>query len=547
MFNQQVAKIKAVFVCAVACMIVVMVGGIYYLIKETPAMLSFYKRQQASVSYVLRYGPSEGAQVAAVFMGASRSAAPPSAGATEAQAIPVLLYHGENGSADVPTERFIEQMKALKAAGWQTVTLEEFEDFMSGKRTLPARSFLLTFDDGRKQTFYDVDPVLKDSGYTAVMYVITGFSLPDNGDKAINDFYLNKAELSYMAKSGRWELESHGDQDHRTYSVPTATSTAEASSTIANAHFLSSKFWMSEQNRVETDEEYKARVTNDLMHAKETLAQDFGRTVTTFAFPFSDIGETSVNVSQAQEMLSAIVPRIYRYAFYQVSPQHTDPFNMPNTDAFLVKRFEPQQDWSGADLVRLLEQMSPKSLPYQSVLEADWRGNWGQVQASGSALLMGAEPTTTGACALIAGSGLWDDYTASAEVRVTGGREVTLVARYQNDDNKIYCTFLNDGVELVQYAGGLRRVLSGAHVSTAPIFNGGATLSMSVVGTYASCSINGKIVAGTDALDPRLRVGSAGLQTWDQRSGVADIAIRSYSAQPANGSIRSAINAFLRR
>jgi peptidoglycan/xylan/chitin deacetylase (PgdA/CDA1 family) len=42
---------------------------------------------------------------------------------------------------------------------------------MKGEKILPKKSFLLTFDDGRKDSFYPVDPVLKKLNYNAVILI----------------------------------------------------------------------------------------------------------------------------------------------------------------------------------------------------------------------------------------------------------------------------------------------------------------------------------------------------------------------------------------
>ena len=85
-------------------------------------------------------------------------------GTKTAQSIPVLTYHGlpSEGEGSVNFDSFVSQMMALKEAGWKTITLKQFESYIKGEdEQIPDKSFLLTFDDGRKDTYYPVDPVLK--------------------------------------------------------------------------------------------------------------------------------------------------------------------------------------------------------------------------------------------------------------------------------------------------------------------------------------------------------------------------------------------------
>ncbi len=137
-------------------------------------------------------------------------------GGQYSKTIPVLLYHGivkELKSADefaTTQESFREQMTTLYNSGYRTITAAQFADFMNGKITLPAKSFLLTFDDGRRDSYYGADPILDRLGYTAVMFAASGQSA--NSDRLFSSYYLNPLEIAQMASNGRWEIQSHGVQ-----------------------------------------------------------------------------------------------------------------------------------------------------------------------------------------------------------------------------------------------------------------------------------------------------------------------------------------------
>jgi peptidoglycan/xylan/chitin deacetylase (PgdA/CDA1 family) len=521
----------------IAALAVVLVGcGLYSVYVLEPHARFAWERVQASAMYYGRFGISP--ERLAVFGGADRPAT-----VGHAEAIPVLLYHGEGKESDMPSAVFVEQLRALKAAGWQTITIEQFEDFMAGKTELPAKSFLLTFDDGRTDSFYGADPLLKDLGYTAVMYVVTEYSMPGGSDKPLNKYYLSKAELQYMVGSGRWELQSHGAMDHFRYAVPTATSTAAVADYIPGEHFLSNKFWVPEEHRLETDAEYAARVTHDLSESKKILEDTFGRPVTTFAYPYSDYGQNTVNFPGAKALLDTIVPTLYTHTFYQVSPQRDVSFNAPGMPAYRIKRFEPRADWSGQDLVRIVESASPKPLPYDSTQNGFWYSVWGTVESTDGRVELSTLNNGTGATALLAGSGLWRDYSTSAAVRATDTQSVTLIMRYADDGNKLYCTFSPTGVQLVQYVHGTQTVLDSR--PTAVSFASGATIGMSAVGAYAGCRAHNTYVSATDAVDPRLRAGSAGIQIWNTQPGTARIEARDFSAVQAGSAALGKISAFL--
>lgn len=230
----------------------------------------------------------------------------PAANADNALSVPVLLYHGisEKGNSDtIGWASFNAQMHLLKENGYQTVSLDQFEAFLLHGIRLPKKSFLLTFDDGRKDSFYPADPVLQALDYRAVMFVITGTISENDG------FYLSEKELKEMVASGRWDLGSHGRNIHQSSAVDLLGQTA---------HPLSNRLWLLAAARLETESEYEQRVAQDLSESKHDLESRFGISVDSFAFPYGDYGQKSVNdADRAAEFIRTAVSSTYTLAFYQ--------------------------------------------------------------------------------------------------------------------------------------------------------------------------------------------------------------------------------------
>lgn len=438
------------------------------------------------------------------------------ANAGSAQAVPVLLYHGEGAaSTAMPESVFVAQLRALKADGWNTITMEQFQAFMKHGAPLPAKSFLLTFDDGRKDTFYSADPVLKELRYTAVMFAITGFSLP--ADNKNSTYYLSKSELHYMVGSGRWELESHGDQDHRAYDIGNSN----------DGHFLSDKFPLA-SGGFETTAQFDARVTNDLTASKDALERTFNIPVTAFAFPFNDYGQDSVNFPDALNRLSNIVPAVYTFAFYQVDTRREDPFNYGDAKTYMIKRIEPGNTWSGQYLASLLDDNGPKDLPYASNGDwSSWSGNWGTVKTRDGALSLAASSNTTGAAALLNGSRLWQNYTLTATVAWNRGADASLIARYQSDSKTfLSCAFSNNSITLEGHKNGVQTSLASAPYTGRE--GPGVVLSMSVDGSSVACRASGASVQA-DVSDSYLHSGDVGVQVWDSTPGAASLDVENVS------------------
>lgn len=91
----------------------------------------------------------------------------------EATKVPVLLYHHilphedmdkygwNNNSLVISLESFEEQMKYLYDNHYHTATLDELEQFMSGKLALPKNTVVITFDDGYLSNAVNAYPVMK--------------------------------------------------------------------------------------------------------------------------------------------------------------------------------------------------------------------------------------------------------------------------------------------------------------------------------------------------------------------------------------------------
>jgi peptidoglycan/xylan/chitin deacetylase (PgdA/CDA1 family) len=119
--------------------------------------------------------------------------------------IPVLMYHAigyeKGNTARVPIENFKEQMKYLKDNGYVTLTLDEVYDFFVENKPVPEKSVALTFDDGYVDNYVEALPILKEFGFRATIFVITGAV-----DKSKS--YMNVEELKKMEASGM-DIQSH--------------------------------------------------------------------------------------------------------------------------------------------------------------------------------------------------------------------------------------------------------------------------------------------------------------------------------------------------
>jgi peptidoglycan/xylan/chitin deacetylase (PgdA/CDA1 family) len=119
--------------------------------------------------------------------------------------VPVLMYHSiavEKGNPiRMPVEQFDKEMKYIKDQGYTTLTLKELYDYFENKVPVPAKSVVITLDDGYEDNYTAAFPVLKKYGLKATIFMIT--CTIDADPKC-----LTSAQLKEMDKAGI-EIESH--------------------------------------------------------------------------------------------------------------------------------------------------------------------------------------------------------------------------------------------------------------------------------------------------------------------------------------------------
>jgi len=199
-------------------------------------------------------------------------------------AVPVLTYHGINPEIDseytITPKAFAEQMAMLRQAGFHTITAEQYARFPGGSaKDLPSRPILITVDDGQLDSYRYADPILRQNGFRATMFVIT-----DPVDRG-NPFYLRWDEFRKMRDSGRWDLQLHAGAMHKMVRID-----AEVTQCAAYAN----RVWA--DGHLESFAAYERRVTDALELGMRRLRKELGPVrADLFAYPFSADGSWQTN------------------------------------------------------------------------------------------------------------------------------------------------------------------------------------------------------------------------------------------------------------
>jgi biofilm PGA synthesis lipoprotein PgaB len=436
-----------------------------------------------------------------------------------ARSVPVLLYHGivdRPDGANVTVENFKDQMFTLKKAGYETVSLNDFHAFVNGEKQLPDRSFVLTFDDGAKDSYYPVDPILKTVGFRAATFIISRYS----ADKGTG-YYLSSGEVKEALDSGRWEIQAHAKNGHNFYPIDNKG---------REGHFYAHRLWKQDENRLETPQEYEARVSEDMRLVREELESVFQVKTPYFAFPFGDFGQNNTEFPEAREILVKSLRPLYDLAFYQTWPANGATHNYPEQNPFLVRRIAVNRAWTGSQLLAFLEDGRPKDLAFDDYFGSNkgWVNGWGRMDYKSGQLTVGelalsASEDTVGSLAFLDGGRLWRDYTFTADLRFVKGNSVSLLARFHDNIHYAACNFYPGTVTIEDRIGESARLLMKSEANLEPASGNRLRLGVRVIGDRIGCLIDGVLVASAAGIDPTLYEGSVGFKTWDPQLNNSEI------------------------
>ena len=148
---------------------------------------------------------------AATRGGSTAAALGPATGRPGTASVPILMYHviaappagAPFPGLYVPPAEFVEQMQALKSAGWRPVTLDQLRAYWRhGSRLPPGKPIVLTFDNGYHSQYSEALPVLKRLGWVADENIqLTGLPPSQGG--------LTDGEVRALINAG-WELDTQG-------------------------------------------------------------------------------------------------------------------------------------------------------------------------------------------------------------------------------------------------------------------------------------------------------------------------------------------------
>lgn len=217
--------------------------------------------------------------------------------------VPVLMYHKVGHPVTCPRDTFLNisgeafrrQIGTMVRLGYQARSFGEVVEALNDGRTLPRRTFAVTFDDGYECVGEVAAPILADFGFPATVFVVSDCV----GGTNIWDRPLNNPELPLMdwdalrrlAADG-WEIGGH---------------------TRSHRHL----------GALEDGEALR-----EIRQGKEETESRMGRALTTFCYPFGHLNAATPGLVSAAGFRGACTTRS------GLARAASDPFQQPRVKVY---------------------------------------------------------------------------------------------------------------------------------------------------------------------------------------------------------------------
>jgi len=234
-----------------------------------------------------------------------------------------LVYHNvEDSDPDqsfvgVTTSKLVAQLSWLERNGYRPVSVDDLLAARDGRKALPDKAVLLTFDDGYESFYTRVLPILKAFRFPAVLALVgswleggpdttvdysadkaggkpSGDSLVRFGDlKVKRNLFLTWDQVREIARSGLVEIASHSYGAHRgVLANPQKNSEPDVTTRRFDPATGIYESDTSERRNLETDSARMAR----------KIESEIGKRPRVMVWPYGETNELAISIAAANQM-----------------------------------------------------------------------------------------------------------------------------------------------------------------------------------------------------------------------------------------------------
>ncbi len=306
--------------------------------------------------------------------------------------VAISWHNVEDDTADqrfmsVRTSALREQFAWLRENGYHPVSVDQIREAHRGGKPLPNKAVLLSFDDGFQSFYTRVFPILQAFQWPALWAPVGSWiDTPMNqqvkfGDEMVDrDYFATWQQVREIGRSKLVEIASHTWNFH--YGI-------EANPTGSKLPAFVNRMYFSNNERYETEAEYRNRIRQDAVKMTEKLKANAGVNAQVFVWPYgaangiaieelkklgydmfftleSGLGNTS-QLDSIPRVLIANNPSLKEFAQQIIGVQETSPERVMHIDLDYVYDADRQQLERNLDvLIQRVKDMQISSVYLQA-------------------------------------------------------------------------------------------------------------------------------------------------------------------------------------
>nr|MBP7276093.1 polysaccharide deacetylase family protein [Kiritimatiellia bacterium] len=202
-------------------------------------------------------------------------------GPRDADSFIALAYGAVSGAQkpafeEVTREKFEMQIQALRERGFNPIGLSDVKAFYEEGQLLPRKAVLITMEQSKRVSYLETRSILRSYRWKATMFVRS--DTIENKDPGA----LRWPILREMAQSGTWEIGAQSADGYR--SIPSGPDGKKG-------NFFSSPMWLAAEQRLESPDEFEARIRADHDLMLKHFQDGMGQHPIAFAYPYGDYGQ----------------------------------------------------------------------------------------------------------------------------------------------------------------------------------------------------------------------------------------------------------------
>jgi len=190
---------------------------------------------------------------------------------------------------DMPIDEFVKQLDFFKSEGYQPISIKQLEEAAAGKRTLPHKALLLTFDDAYLSFYEVVFPLLQLYKYPAVLSVVSSWIDGRNPPVYAKKKFMTWKQIKEVADSGLVTVASHSDNLHLFINANPQGNVEPASFTFKCDP---------KTHKYETDAQFAERIRKDLAQSQTVIQRELGVKPRVLTWPYGAYNQIALQEAQ---------------------------------------------------------------------------------------------------------------------------------------------------------------------------------------------------------------------------------------------------------